>query len=113
MENLFSYGTLQSKQVQLDVFGRILKGQPDIVIGYKKEMIKIKEHSDGRPDREEEYVTLICTGNDFDMIEGVVFLVTDAELQKADEYETDAYKRVRVLLQSGNRAWVYVKNDND
>jgi gamma-glutamylcyclotransferase (GGCT)/AIG2-like uncharacterized protein YtfP len=113
MENLFSYGTLQSKQVQLDVFGRVLNGQPDILIGYKKELIKIKEHSDDRSNSEGEYVTLIGTGDDVDMIEGVVFLVTEAELQKADEYETDAYKKVEVLLQSGNKAWVYVKKEND
>ncbi|WP_342342087.1 hypothetical protein [Pseudoalteromonas lipolytica] len=34
MEKLFSYGTLQYKQVQLDTFGRLLEGQPATLTGY-------------------------------------------------------------------------------
>lgn len=34
MEKLFSYGTLQLEQVQLDTFGRLLEGQADTLQGY-------------------------------------------------------------------------------
>lgn len=42
-------------------------------------------------------------------IEGLVIEVTDEELKKIDEYETDAYKRVEVKLESGTSPWVYLK----
>jgi Fe2+ or Zn2+ uptake regulation protein len=34
--------------------------------------------------------------------------ITPAELQHADDYEVDAYRRDRVVLASGVSAWVYV-----
>ena len=42
MENLFSYGTLQYRKVQIETFGRILNGTNDILIGYKLKELKIK-----------------------------------------------------------------------
>lgn len=111
MEDLFSYGTLQLKQVQLELFGRIIPTQPDVLIGYKKEMIKIKVESVVNLSGEEEHVIISYTGLDSDVIEGVVLSITKDELIKADEYETNDYKRAEVLLQSGKTAWVYVKND--
>ena len=107
MENLFSYGTLQSEKIQLDLFGRMLQGQPDRLSGYKKELIKIKVNPGI-----EEHVTIIYTGDGSDGIEGTIFSLTKDELRKADEYETKAYKRIKALLRSGLSAWVYVKNDN-
>ena len=44
MEKLFSYGTLQNDNVQLDTFGRTLNGTNEKLLGYKKERIKIKDH---------------------------------------------------------------------
>ncbi len=35
VENLFSYGTLQSESVQLETFGRKLEGEPDTLPGYR------------------------------------------------------------------------------
>jgi hypothetical protein len=37
--------------------------------------------------------------------------VTSEELQKADEYEVDEYKRVSAKMQSGVRAWIYSSSD--
>lgn len=113
MENLFSYGTLQFKQVQLELFGRTLKMEPDVLVGYKKEKIKIKVESVVNLSGEEEHVIISYTGNDSDVIEGVVLSVTQDELEQADDYETDDYKRIKVILQSGKSAWVYVKNDKE
>ena len=42
-------------------------------------------------------------------IVGTVYQVTDEELLMADSYETKAYKRDYIKLQSGKSAWVYVK----
>lgn len=56
---------------------------------------------------EEEYVIISYSGNDSDAIEGAVLSVTFDELQRADEYETDDYKRVSVTLRSGKQTWIY------
>jgi gamma-glutamylcyclotransferase (GGCT)/AIG2-like uncharacterized protein YtfP len=111
MENLFSYGTLQLAQVQQEVFGRTLEMQPDALVGYKKEKIKIRVESVINLSGEEEHVIISYSGNDSDIIEGVVLSVAEEELKHADEYETDDYKRVEVRLLSGKSSWVYVKND--
>jgi gamma-glutamylcyclotransferase (GGCT)/AIG2-like uncharacterized protein YtfP len=112
MENLFSYGTLQLEQVQLELFGRILKMEPDALVGYKKEKIKIKVESVVSLSGEEEHVIISYSGNDSDVIEGAVLSITKEELEHADKYETNDYKRITVSLKSGKASWVYVKNDN-
>ncbi|WP_412850808.1 hypothetical protein ACL0VS_01630 [Chryseobacterium sp. PMSZPI] len=43
MVYLFSYGTLQKKQVQLETFGRVLQGEKDILSGYKLNMLEITD----------------------------------------------------------------------
>jgi hypothetical protein len=35
MEQLFSYGTLQSKEIQMQVFNKLLSGTEDQLAGYK------------------------------------------------------------------------------
>lgn len=109
MENLFSYGTLQLKQVQLELFGRTVATCPDVLVGYKKEMIKIKVESVVNLSGEEEHVVISYTGKHSDIIDGVVLSITEDELNEADKYETNDYKRVEVVLKSGNTSWVYVK----
>lgn len=111
MENLFSYGTLQLVQVQQEVFGRNMQMHPDILVGYKKEKIKIRIEPVVGLSGEEEHVIISYSGNDLDIVDGVVFSVTEEELKHADEYETDDYKRVAVTLRSGKSSWAYVKND--
>ena len=111
MENLFSYGTLQLPRVQLELFGRILKLDADTLIGFKKEKIKIKAKSTVNGITEEEHVIISYSGNAVDIIEGAVLSITLFELERADEYETDDYKRISATLQSGRSSWVYVKND--
>jgi gamma-glutamylcyclotransferase (GGCT)/AIG2-like uncharacterized protein YtfP len=110
MENLFSYGTLQSIQVQMELFGRTIKMEPDALIGFKKEKITIKDETVVGLSGEEEHVIISYSGNDSDVIEGAVLSVIQDELERADKYETDDYKRIKVTLQSGKQSWVYVKN---
>jgi gamma-glutamylcyclotransferase (GGCT)/AIG2-like uncharacterized protein YtfP len=109
MENLFSYGTLQLEQVQQELFERLLHAEADALIGYTKEKIKIKVESVVGLSGEEEHAIISFSGNDADIIEGVVLSVTKDELKRADEYETEDYIRVEVTLRSGKTAWVYVK----
>ena len=112
MENLFSYGTLQLERVQLETFGRTLKGYPDLLMGYRRETIRIKVESVINLSGIEEHTIISYTGNSSDIVEGVVLCITEDELMRADDYETEDYKRIRVKLKSGKEAWVYVKDDS-
>jgi len=107
-EHLFSYGTLQSDKVQLDLFGRLLNGSKDNLRGYKASVIEITDEAflakgDGK------YQQIAMKTNDKnDAIQGTVFEVSEEELLHADKYEPDNYKRVKIELESGKKAWIYI-----
>jgi len=108
IENLFSYGTLQLEQVQLETFGRKLDGEPDALHGYKLVMITITEEDFVIKSGTANHRNLQFTGNSADVVEGMVFKVTSNELEQADSYEPEGYERVKVQLRSGANAWVFV-----
>ena len=110
MENLFSYGTLQTEAVQLATFGRRLEGKPDTLVGYHVRMIKIEDQDFVALSGAELHRNLQFTGDRSDFVEGTVFAVTRSELEEADAYEPVGYKRVLADFKSGMRAWVYVNN---
>lgn len=97
-ELLFVYGTLKDSEVQKEVIGRTVKAIPDILEGYKKSKVKINGNT---------YPILVPDSNN--SIEGLVISLAPKELKLIDEYETKAYKRKKVILKSGKRAWVYQK----
>ncbi|MBI2543157.1 MAG: gamma-glutamylcyclotransferase [Candidatus Aenigmarchaeota archaeon] len=96
--HLFVYGTLKSPKIQKSVFGRITKGRPDVLEGYKKSKIMIDK---------KRYPILIP--NKRSLVKGLVISVTPDELKTIDKYETDSYKRTQIVLKSGKIAWVYQK----
>ncbi|WP_419213563.1 DUF4286 family protein [Maribacter sp. X9] len=95
---LFTYGTLQEKEVQLGVFSRPLVGFKDELSHYRISDIKVADL----------YPTLQHTGKEGDKISGQVYTLSHQELQKADAYEGDAYERIQIQLGSGKKAWVYI-----
>jgi gamma-glutamylcyclotransferase (GGCT)/AIG2-like uncharacterized protein YtfP len=99
MEQLFTYGTLQLEEVQLDTFGRRLEGRPDVLI--EDEGFVAKSGT-------AEHRNLQFTGNASDFVEGTVYSVTMEELEKSDAYEPEGYERVLVQLKSGTNAWIYL-----
>ncbi|WKL50196.1 gamma-glutamylcyclotransferase family protein [Flavobacterium pectinovorum] len=105
MEKLFSYGTLRSKEIQRQVFNRILTGSADQLLDHKLKSLQIEEEF-GMAD----YVVVVPSTDPSDIIHGVVFDVSSAELAKADIFESNAYKRVHVKLKSGTEAWIYIEN---
>jgi hypothetical protein len=107
-ENLFSYGTLQLDDVQLETFGRKLEGQPDALPGYKLVMIKITDEDFVIKSGTADHRTLQFTGNSSDVVEGSVLKLTNHELEQADAYEPEGYERVRAQLRSGDDAWVFI-----
>jgi Gamma-glutamyl cyclotransferase, AIG2-like len=108
IEFLFSYGTLRLESVQLATFGRRLEGSPDALPGFKQSMVRIENSAVIETSGEEFHPIIAFTGRSSDLVRGVVFAVSQEELQKADTYEVAAYKRIPVALLSGKRAWVYV-----
>jgi hypothetical protein len=108
MPHLFSYGTLQKEQVQLETFGRILTGETDILIGYQLKMLEITDPEVLRKSNQKYHPILEFSGNVGDEIEGVLFEVSDNEILQADEYEVDDYKRIETVFKSGKRGFIYV-----
>jgi len=111
MEYLFSYGTLQKEKVQLGLFGRILSGSGDVLKGYKVSTIEITDEAFLSKGEEKYQKTLLISNNESDMVNGTALEVTGEELLMADKYEPDNYKRVRVILESGKKAWIYVASE--
>ena len=56
---------------------------------------------------------LLLPGDYHDVVDGMVFEITDEELARADEYEAEEYKRVLVPAISGSKVWVYIQADQE
>lgn len=106
-QKLFSYGTLQLKNVQKETFGRNLSGKKDSLFGYKLESLKIKDPSTLEISETKTHPIIKFTGIDEDVVQGTVFEVSLDDLLKADKYEVNDYKRIEVFLKSGIKSWVY------
>lgn len=107
-ENLFTYGTLQTEEVQLATFGRRLEGHADALPGYALRSIEIEDEDFVTKSGTKIHRNLQFTGDPSDFVEGTVYSVTQQELEEADGYEPEGYKRVLVQLRSGAKAWVYL-----
>ena len=109
MHLLFTYGTLQLPQVQKALFGRLLTGHPDILSGYVEQPLVIHDPTVVRLSESNTHIIIAYTGNPEDQVSGIVYELTEAELKRADTYETDQYRRELVRFQSGKEAWVYMR----
>ena len=107
-EFLFSYGTLQLEAVQMATFGRQLAGTSDALRGFELVLLKIEDQTVVAISGTAHHTMAKFTGRASDVVSGMVFAVTQDEIQNADKYEVAAVKRVAVVLQSGVRAWAYV-----
>lgn len=105
MEQIFSYGTLRSKEIQMQVFNKILTGTPDQLIGYKIKDLRIEEEFGM-----EDYFVATPSDNPSDTIDGVVFDISSSDLAKADLFESNSYKRTQITLKSGITAWIYLES---
>lgn len=104
MEQIFSYGTLQSKEIQMQIFNKVLIGTPDQLFGYKLKDLKIEEEF-GMAD----YFVATPSKNPSDIINGIVYTISSKELAKVDQFESNAYKRIQTTLKSGITTWVYIE----
>ena len=109
---LFSYGTLQLEKVQLETYGRILKGEKDSLPNYKLDKLKIIDKDVLEKSGKEFHPIAIKTNSPNDLIEGAIFEISELELEETDKYEVSDYKRVMERFSSGQQAWVYVASQN-
>jgi hypothetical protein len=109
-ELLFSYGTLQLDRVQLETFGRKLAGTKDSLSGYRQEKLEITDEKVLNSSNERFHPIAVQTNSPDDIIDGIVFELSETELEFTDTYEADDYMRIKVALASGKTAWAYVKN---
>ena len=109
MPLLFSYGTLQKEQVQIETFGRLLKGEKDSIMGYQLKMVEITNPEVLRKSGQKFHPIIEFSGNKNNEVEGMLFEVTDEEIANADDYEVDDYKRIETTFKSGKVGFIYVK----
>jgi gamma-glutamylcyclotransferase (GGCT)/AIG2-like uncharacterized protein YtfP len=105
---LFSYGTLQQREVQLANYGRELEGEADTLVGYSLGQVEIDDPDVVSVSGKAIHKIALPSGDPSDRIAGMVYLLTPEELDASDAYETKAYVRAEVALESGRRAFVYV-----
>lgn len=108
-ELLFAYGTLQDDEVQLATFGRRLTGNIDSLPGHTLGELTISNPEVVGLSGAETHRLAVPTGRLADTVDGVVYEITAEELVAADAYESADYQRVRVKLNSGLEAWLYVR----
>jgi gamma-glutamylcyclotransferase (GGCT)/AIG2-like uncharacterized protein YtfP len=94
---LFAYGTLRDAPIQQSVFGRRLNGDPDGLAGWRRGQVIIEgqAYPMAEPDPASE-------------LDGRLYQLTQDDLVRADAYEGETYRRIRVTLTSGRQAWFYV-----
>lgn len=107
-ETLFTYGTLQMADVQLDTFGRLVDGEADALPGYRLEWTDVGDERVAQLSGLDAHPILRHTGDPHDRVFGRVLHVTPDELDAADECEVALYRRRSLRLVSGIQAWVYV-----
>ena len=105
---LFSYGTLQLPEVQIANYARRLEGEEDTLLGYRLVPLQIDDPDVVRISGKPVHSIACATGNPADRVAGVAYLITEAELEATDAYETSAYTKAEVTLESGRAALVYV-----
>ena len=97
---VFAYGTLKNHDLRKKLLARNVPAEKDRLKGFSIEQIYL----DG-----ENYPVANYDPFNKNDIQGVSFYVNESELKILDYYESDAYKRIRVNLNSGRKAWLYVK----
>jgi len=106
---IFSYGSLQQEAVQLSNYSRVVRGDPDELIGWVRSEIAVPKWHKAAAAAISHYANVERSPESGRRVAGTVFELTDAELAATDTYELDAeYGRVLAELASGRSAWVYV-----
>ena len=104
---LFSYGTLQQPAVQQSMFGRLLHGHADELVGFEQGLFRVEDPEFVAQSGKAEHAMVKLNGRSESRVPGMVFELTDAELALVDAYEPAGYTRIATTLASGKEAWVF------
>jgi gamma-glutamylcyclotransferase (GGCT)/AIG2-like uncharacterized protein YtfP len=99
MINLFVYGTLKDKSVRNNILGRNVESKPDVLYGYS---LGIHPVLTSYP---------VVFKSDDGVVYGEVFKVSEQEFELLDRYESQYYVKEDIILESDNKAKVYVVNN--
>jgi gamma-glutamylcyclotransferase (GGCT)/AIG2-like uncharacterized protein YtfP len=98
---LFSYGTIQDKTVQMELFGRELAFTEDSLSGYEViNDLEIQGKVYPRLGKAKQ-----------GLVYGRVYRLTKEQIRTVDEYETSAYCRISVKSDKGLSVQVYLKKE--
>ncbi len=98
---LFSYGTIQDKTIQLELFGKELGFTEDSLSGYEViNDLEIQGKVYPRLGKEKQGV-----------VYGSLYCLTKEQMRVVDEYETSAYCRISVKSDKGLSVQVYLKKE--
>jgi hypothetical protein len=106
---VFTHGSLQEEAVQVSLYGRVLRCEPDELVDCIRTQIEVPAWHKAAAAGVAYYTNVTFLRGSGGRVAGKVLELTEAELVATDRYEKDAdYVRVQVDLASGRRAWVFV-----
>src|SRR5262245_14000826 len=105
---LFSYGALNSAELQLQAFGRVIDGEVDHLPGYTADYTEIEDTRFADLTGLTVHPMLRRTGNPMDKVFGRLLPLTEQELDALDQFQVSLFRRASVVLGSGRTAWIYV-----
>jgi hypothetical protein len=108
VESLFTYGALQTPDVQLDTFGRLIDGEGDALAGFRLDDGEAGDDRGPSSSSVHRRRVLRHTGHPHDRVFGEVLRLSPAELDAADEFVMAGARRISIVLESGLSAWIYV-----
>jgi hypothetical protein len=98
--------TLQQEAVQRSTFGRLLRGEPDELIGFERSMLRIDDPQLVGTSGSSDHAIVRFSGRGGSRVRGTDFERSDGELASADDYEPAGYARLAATLASGKHARV-------
>jgi hypothetical protein len=99
MPLLFSYGTLQRRDVQLATFGRLLQGEPDELAGFEPSLVKIEDPVLAAEIGRTHHANVTFNGRKSSRVSGTVF-----EIAKGNSRPLTA-TRSRRSIDESRRRW--------
>gem|GEM_PF-2451574 len=108
---VFSYGTLRQAEVQDALFGGVVRTIEDSLPGWRLDWVTITDPEVIRTSGSDRH-PILRRGTPEDRVDGAYLVLGyEWQLRAVDEYEVSDYTRIRVTLDSGTTAWVYVAAD--
>lgn len=101
MIKLFSYGTLYQSGIQISEFGKRFKVEPDLDYISGWDLVKVQING--------TKYDIAVEGEKECIVMGAIVHIPENMIDKVDEYETKAYKRIKIKTLCGNECQMYVK----